>query len=140
MSYLSLLLLSQENLAGTRAVRGRLPRCVVLAPTRELANQVAREFESASSSIKVASFYGGVSIIGQVGATAAASCDLGYAELCAAGVLRVCGSRGSTLGCQGNRCSRDMPMSGKLLRQLLRARAQELGINQPCHPKHWPRR
>lgn len=69
----------QENRTlntGGRPIRGRLPRCVVLAPTRELANQVAREFESASTSIKVASFYGGVSIMGQVSTCCCLLCML----------------------------------------------------------------
>lgn len=50
--------LLSEN-ATTRPARGRSPRCIVLAPTRELANQVAREFESACPSLVVKSFYGG---------------------------------------------------------------------------------
>eukprot|EP00798_Chlamydomonas_sp_ICE-L_P001315 gene1315-32668_t len=46
--------------------RGRSPRCIILAPTRELANQVAREFESVCPTLKVDSFYGGVSISTQI--------------------------------------------------------------------------
>ncbi len=57
----------QDDLAtGARKKRGRTPRCVVLAPTRELANQVAREFESACPNLKVASVYGGVPIGGHI--------------------------------------------------------------------------
>lgn len=56
----------QENRAS-RPRKGRFPRCLVLAPTRELANQVSREFESVCPSLKVDSFYGGVSIGAQVG-------------------------------------------------------------------------
>ena len=52
----------QENAQTKQARVGRPPRAIVLAPTRELANQVAREFESAASSLKVISVYGGVSI------------------------------------------------------------------------------
>lgn len=55
----------QEN-AGGRPMRGRLPRCVVLAPTRELANQVAKEFSTACPNIAVDSFYGGTSIGAQM--------------------------------------------------------------------------
>ncbi|KXZ51538.1 hypothetical protein GPECTOR_12g501 [Gonium pectorale] len=49
-----------------RPRKGRAPRCVVLAPTRELANQVSREFESVCPALKVDSFYGGVSIVNQI--------------------------------------------------------------------------
>ena len=56
--------------AGGRGARrgapGRAPRCLVLAPTRELANQVAKEFESACPSLVVRSVYGGVSIGTQI--------------------------------------------------------------------------
>lgn len=37
----------------------------MLAPTRELANQVAREFETAASSLKLVCCYGGVPVMGQ---------------------------------------------------------------------------
>ncbi|KAG2428695.1 hypothetical protein HXX76_011400 [Chlamydomonas incerta] len=50
----------------TRPRKGRAPRCVVLTPTRELANQVSREFESVCPALKVDSFYGGVSISAQM--------------------------------------------------------------------------
>ena len=33
--------------------RGRAPRCIILAPTRELANQVAKEFYTVCPSLKV---------------------------------------------------------------------------------------
>ncbi|KIY95427.1 DEAD-box ATP-dependent RNA helicase 7 [Monoraphidium neglectum] len=49
-----------------RGVPGRAPRCIVLAPTRELANQVAKEFESACPNLVVRSFYGGVPIGAQI--------------------------------------------------------------------------
>ena len=38
---------------------GRVPRCIVLAPTRELAKQVEREFQESSPGLKVGCFYGG---------------------------------------------------------------------------------
>ncbi|KAJ9516500.1 hypothetical protein QJQ45_011154 [Haematococcus lacustris] len=50
----------------TRPARGRPPRALVMAPTRELANQVAREFETVCPSLSVAPVYGGVSIGGQM--------------------------------------------------------------------------
>jgi len=50
----------------TKPARGRPPRAIILAPTRELANQVAREFETACPKLKVVSVYGGVSIGGQI--------------------------------------------------------------------------
>ncbi len=40
--------------------------CIVLAPTRELAKQVASEFESVCPSLTVLSVYGGTSIMAQV--------------------------------------------------------------------------
>lgn len=46
-------------------MKGRPPRAIVLAPTRELANQVSREFESATPSLRLLSCYGGVPIMGQ---------------------------------------------------------------------------
>lgn len=53
---------ASESGRRRRPVAGRAPRCLILAPTRELANQVAKEFESACPSLIVRSFYGGVSI------------------------------------------------------------------------------
>lgn len=47
---------------------GRPPRCLILAPTRELANQVAKEFETACPNLVVKSVYGGVSIGVQISA------------------------------------------------------------------------
>jgi ATP-dependent helicase YprA (DUF1998 family) len=49
-----------------KPARGRSPRAIILAPTRELANQTAREFETVCPKLKVVSVYGGVSIGGQV--------------------------------------------------------------------------
>lgn len=39
--------------------RGRAPRCIVLAPTRELAKQVEREFAASAPGLNVGCFYGG---------------------------------------------------------------------------------
>lgn len=39
--------------------RGRAPRALVITPTRELANQVSREFQSICPSLAVRAFYGG---------------------------------------------------------------------------------
>lgn len=41
-------------------------RCLILAPTRELAKQVASEFESVCPSLTVVSVYGGTSINAQI--------------------------------------------------------------------------
>lgn len=43
---------------------GRTPRAIIITPTRELANQVAREFQSITPTLKVHSFYGGVPVNG----------------------------------------------------------------------------
>eukprot|EP00803_Ostreobium_quekettii_P002697 evm.model.scf_840.6 EVM.evm.TU.scf_840.6 scf_840:56436-62199(-) len=48
-----------------RPRRGRAPHALVMAPTRELANQVAREVSSVSPSLSLGSFYGGVPVTGQ---------------------------------------------------------------------------
>uniref|UniRef100_A0A8D0L3Q5 RNA helicase n=1 Tax=Sphenodon punctatus TaxID=8508 RepID=A0A8D0L3Q5_SPHPU len=45
--------------------RGRAPKVLVLAPTRELANQVTRDFKDITKKLKVACFYGGTSYNGQ---------------------------------------------------------------------------
>eukprot|EP01025_Chloroclados_australasicus_P026650 TRINITY_DN2646_c0_g1_i2.p1 TRINITY_DN2646_c0_g1~~TRINITY_DN2646_c0_g1_i2.p1 ORF type:complete len:470 (+),score=53.79 TRINITY_DN2646_c0_g1_i2:761-2170(+) len=59
-----------ENLikedAKTRPERGRPPRCIILAPTRELAKQVEKEFASAAPQLQLGVFYGGVSINNQI--------------------------------------------------------------------------
>lgn len=58
---------------------GRTPRCIVLAPTRELANQVEREFAASAPTLAVGCFYGGAGrghlclLLGW-GAVMAASC------------------------------------------------------------------
>ncbi|EIE18444.1 DEAD-domain-containing protein [Coccomyxa subellipsoidea C-169] len=46
--------------------RGRSPRCIILAPTRELAKQVEKEFQESAPGLNVGCFYGGVDIGGQI--------------------------------------------------------------------------
>lgn len=88
------LLAENKAAGGSRPARGRMPRAIVLAPTRELANQVAREFESACPTLKVVPVYGGVSMGPQCrcgvrrampGGSAAAFCAAGPCWLAAAG-------------------------------------------------------
>ena len=52
----------QEN-AQTPAQRGRTPRCIILAPTRELAKQVEREFQDSSPGLTVGCYYGGGNLL-----------------------------------------------------------------------------
>lgn len=53
-----------QNLAPSRE-RKRLPRAIVLAPTRELARQVAEEFSKSARNLAVATIYGGASYSAQ---------------------------------------------------------------------------
>ncbi|XP_062957771.1 nucleolar RNA helicase 2 [Cynocephalus volans] len=46
--------------------RGRSPQVLVLAPTRELANQVSRDFSDITKKLTVACFYGGTPYGGQI--------------------------------------------------------------------------
>ncbi|EFB22545.1 hypothetical protein PANDA_001614, partial [Ailuropoda melanoleuca] len=46
--------------------RGRAPQVLVLAPTRELANQVSRDFSDITRKLAVACFYGGTPYGGQI--------------------------------------------------------------------------
>ncbi|KAM6442869.1 nucleolar RNA helicase 2 [Liasis olivaceus] len=46
--------------------RGRAPKVLVLAPTRELAMQVARDFKDITKKLTVACFYGGTAYNGQL--------------------------------------------------------------------------
>ncbi|KAH1167867.1 nucleolar RNA helicase 2-like [Mauremys mutica] len=46
--------------------RGRTPKVLVLTPTRELANQVARDFKDITKILSVACFYGGTAYNGQI--------------------------------------------------------------------------
>ncbi|XP_006835901.1 PREDICTED: nucleolar RNA helicase 2 [Chrysochloris asiatica] len=46
--------------------RGRAPQVLVLAPTRELANQVSRDFSDITKKLAVACFYGGTPYGGQL--------------------------------------------------------------------------
>ena len=55
----------QEN-AQNPPRSGRTPRCIILAPTRELAKQVEREFQDSSPSLVVGCYYGGVDIGQQI--------------------------------------------------------------------------
>jgi hypothetical protein len=59
-------LLPEDKARGSRKAPGRTPRCLILAPTRELAKQVASEFESVCPQLTVVSFYGGTSIVAQI--------------------------------------------------------------------------
>jgi ATP-dependent RNA helicase DDX21 len=52
--------------AASRARQGRPPRALVLAPTRELAQQVERELASSAPSLEAGCFYGGVDIGAQI--------------------------------------------------------------------------
>ena len=52
---------AQEDLVMGSNRRGRAPRCLVLAPTRELAQQVQREFQTAAPTLSCGAFYGGAS-------------------------------------------------------------------------------
>ena len=55
-----------ENLiANPNDRRGRSPRCIVLAPTRELANQVDQEIQNTVPSLRTLCVYGGVAITNQ---------------------------------------------------------------------------
>ena len=55
------MLVKEMKAAGGRMVKGRAPRCIVLAPTRELAKQVEREFAGSAPGLNVGCFYGGTS-------------------------------------------------------------------------------
>nr|BAB26817.2 unnamed protein product [Mus musculus] len=46
--------------------RGRAPQVLVLAPTRELANQVSKDFSDITKKLSVACFYGGTPYGGQI--------------------------------------------------------------------------
>ncbi|XP_030423982.1 nucleolar RNA helicase 2 isoform X2 [Gopherus evgoodei] len=57
-----------EKLQGNtlERTRGRTPKVLVLAPTRELAIQVARDFKDVTKKLTVACFYGGTPYRGQL--------------------------------------------------------------------------
>ena len=55
-------ILTEDAAAGGRPARSNRPRCLVMAPTRELAKQVEREFATVAPGLVVGCFYGGVSI------------------------------------------------------------------------------
>nr|XP_042712878.1 nucleolar RNA helicase 2-like isoform X2 [Chrysemys picta bellii] len=46
--------------------RGRTPKVLALTPTRELANQVAKDFKDITKTLSVACFYGGTAYSGQI--------------------------------------------------------------------------
>ncbi|GAQ89408.1 DEAD box RNA helicase [Klebsormidium nitens] len=54
-----------ENGASMRGRAGRLPKCLVMAPTRELAKQVEKEFMESAPSLQTVCVYGGAPISGQ---------------------------------------------------------------------------
>ncbi|XP_040589250.1 nucleolar RNA helicase 2-like [Mesocricetus auratus] len=54
----------QDGLQGRK--RGRAPQVLVLAPTRELANQVSKDFSDITKKLSVACFYGGTPYGGQI--------------------------------------------------------------------------
>jgi superfamily II DNA/RNA helicase len=110
----------QERLPrGTKVT----PRALIIAPTRELANQISREFETACTSLKVLTVYGGVSTFSQIGpldrgvdivvGTPGRIMDLvdrkkliltkvcGICYALQGACLGVCDGRGHVLGCAG---------------------------------------
>eukprot|EP00899_Mesostigma_viride_P005084 jgi/Mesvir1/14577/Mv05255-RA.3 len=58
-------MLIEDEKSGNARGHNRLPRCLVLAPTRELAKQVEREFHASAPQLSTACIYGGVSISAQ---------------------------------------------------------------------------
>ncbi|KAI9145144.1 P-loop containing nucleoside triphosphate hydrolase protein [Paraphysoderma sedebokerense] len=59
--------LKADGMASNKA-RGRPPKVLVLAPTRELAKQVSAEFEATGGQLSVICIYGGVAYDGQIDA------------------------------------------------------------------------
>lgn len=53
--------LSEDDQEGSLKMRGRLPRVLVLAPTRELAKQVEKEIKESAPYLSTVCVYGGVS-------------------------------------------------------------------------------
>ncbi|KAE8677748.1 DEAD-box ATP-dependent RNA helicase 3 [Hibiscus syriacus] len=53
--------LTEDDTERTRRMSGRLPRVLVLAPTRELAKQVEKEIKESASYLNTVCVYGGVS-------------------------------------------------------------------------------
>ncbi|KAJ2559255.1 hypothetical protein EV175_000422 [Coemansia sp. RSA 1933] len=62
----SLPMIEQMLKSSDRMDRGRHPRAIVLAPTRELAKQVASEIEATTKKFSVVTVYGGTSISDQI--------------------------------------------------------------------------
>lgn len=52
-------IMARQGEIASKSTRGRAPQCLVLAPTRELAKQVEREFSSVCPSLFVGCYYGG---------------------------------------------------------------------------------
>ncbi|CAF0793439.1 unnamed protein product [Rotaria sordida] len=48
-----------QNDASFKLIRGRAPRVLVLAPTRELTNQISDDFQSVASDLSIVTIYGG---------------------------------------------------------------------------------
>lgn len=63
--YISLLYCSETNVSLSVCRRGRLPKVLVLAPTRELAKQVEKEFKESAPHLNTVCIYGGVSYVTQ---------------------------------------------------------------------------
>jgi ATP-dependent RNA helicase DDX21 len=59
------LIKAHKEFAG-RPPMGRAPKCIVMAPTRELAKQVEREFAGSAPSLSLGCYYGGVDIGAQI--------------------------------------------------------------------------
>eukprot|EP00471_Norrisiella_sphaerica_P001053 CAMPEP_0184482684 /NCGR_PEP_ID=MMETSP0113_2-20130426/4249_1 /TAXON_ID=91329 /ORGANISM="Norrisiella sphaerica, Strain BC52" /LENGTH=804 /DNA_ID=CAMNT_0026862559 /DNA_START=320 /DNA_END=2734 /DNA_ORIENTATION=+ len=57
----------RDSMQQRAHTRGRLPKVLVLAPTRELAKQVATDFESIGGNIKTSTLYGGAPFGPQAG-------------------------------------------------------------------------
>ncbi|CAF3436035.1 unnamed protein product, partial [Rotaria sp. Silwood2] len=48
-----------QNDTSLKLIRGRAPRVLVLAPTRELTNQISDDFQSVASDLSIVTIYGG---------------------------------------------------------------------------------
>ncbi|XP_019751457.1 nucleolar RNA helicase 2 isoform X1 [Hippocampus comes] len=61
-------LVEKLQLAGSERPRGRPPQVLVLAPTRELAIQVSKDFKDIAKKVSISCFYGGSSYSPQIDA------------------------------------------------------------------------
>ncbi len=91
---------AQDNEAMGRPAAGRTPRCIVLAPTRELANQVEREFAASAPSLAVGCFYGGA----RPRAAARGRLVRRMRQGCACGSSAPCACANVTVGASGAGC------------------------------------